>query len=528
MRGRVLGGQPSTHTIQPINHCTTRHYGTGYILEEHFVTLSVEFAQKGKKDEGKTTVSGKVRVRKRTYEPEAVVMNQYSKCESGRASLGIVAQQMKRMRIWEEIEDRVVIGQKCVHYQPSEKLKVAWVNMLCGSKGLVQINSHVRPEQALWRMFGLKACAEQSTVSRTVAACDQRSVEGMREAMKHILQRHSQAYRHPYGRQVQVLDVDGSGLPTQGHGEGVEWGYCDQLGKVASGRQLGRVLATHYNEILYEQLADGKQQLGVLLHGLVDETEKILDLDQNRRGRTLLRMDSGGGDEADVNWLLRRGYLILLKMAGSQRTAKLARQIPAAAWLSDPRQPHRQLAWLPHGIVYERPTQQVVERWLSPHHRQVHYAVLVTNAPASLLQDLSATADFPLSGDPHLLQLAYAYDLRSGALESCNRADKQTFGLHHPYTHAFHAQQILLLLAQLAHNLLTWVALRLRPHLAHPIGLQRLLRDALSISGRLYFDPQGHLVGLVLNTLHPLARPLVLAFSKEWASLNFPLLLREI
>lgn len=455
-------------------------------------------------------------------------MNQYSKWASGRASLGLVAQQIKRMRLWETIADRVVIRQKKVSYEPSDKLKVAWINMLCGNKGLVQINNHVRPERAIWQMFGLRACAEQSTVSRTLAACDQASVEGMREAMRSILQRHGLAYRHSYGREVQVLDVDVSGLPSQGKGEGVKWGYCDQLGKLAPGRQLGRVLATRYNEILHEQLADGKQQLGALLHDLVTATEQVLDLDANRRGRTLLRMDSGGGDEADVNWLLRRGYLILTKMAGSQRTAKLARQIPASDWVCDPRQPHRQLAWLPHGISYERPTQQVVERWVTSPQQKVHYAVVVTNAPSALLEELNPTRDLPLSGDPHLLQLVYAYDLRSGALESCNRADKQAFGLHHPYTHAFPAQQILLLLAQLAHNLLTWIALRLRSHLSKPIGLQRLLRDALSISGLLYFDPHGHLVGLVLNALHPLAPPLVLTFSKEWASLNFPLLLREI
>ena len=455
-------------------------------------------------------------------------MNQYNRYESGRASLGLVAQQLKRMRIWEAIEDRVVIPQKQVTYQPSDKLKVAWVNMLCGNKRLVQINSHVRPDSGTWRMFGLKACAEQSTVSRTLAACDQTSVEGMREALCSILQQHSQAYRHPYGRQVQVLDVDVSGLPTKGHGEGVEWGYCDQLGKLAPGRQLGRVLATRYNEILNEQLADGTQQLGGLLHSLIAETEKVLDLDANRRGRSLIRMDSGGGDEADVNWLLRRGYLVLLKMAGSQRALKLARQIPASAWLTDPRQPHRQLAWLPKGIAYEHPTQQVVERWVASPHHKAHYAVLVTNAPPALLQEMTASIDLPLSGDPPLLQLAYAYDLRSGALESCNRADKQAFGLHHPYTHAFYAQQILLLLAQLAHNLLTWVALRLRPHLPKPLGVPRLLRDALSISGRLYFDPHGQLVGLVLNALHPLPRPLVLAFSKEWNSLNYRLLLRKI
>ncbi len=454
-------------------------------------------------------------------------MNQYSKCESGRASLGIVAQQMNRMKIWETVEREVKIKQKQVQYCPSDKLKVAFINSLCGGKGIVNINRQVRPERGVWAMFGLKACAEQSTVSRTLAACDRDSVTGLRQALEQILRRYSQAYHHAYGHRIQLVDIDVSGLPSSGQGEGVEWGYCDQVGQVTRTRQLGRVLATHYGEMLVEQLASGTQQLGSLLHELIHETEYLLDLDENRRQRTLIRVDSGGGDEADVNWLLRRGYLILLKMAGSQRAAKLARQLPASAWLNDPRQPHRQLAWLPSGILYDAPTQQVVERRTSSTDKSVHYRVLVTNVPPSLLAQL-VPHDLPLSGDPALLQLAYAYDQRSGALETFNRLDKQAFGLHHPYTHSFYAQEILLLLAQLAHNLLIWIARRLRPHLASPLGLQRLLCDGLSISGRLYFDPQGHLVGLVLNALHPLAPPLVSAFSKEWASLNFPLLLREI
>jgi hypothetical protein len=474
----------------------------------------------------KTTVSGKVWVRKRTKQPEAVVMNEYNKWESGRASLGIVAQQMKRMKIWETVEQEVVIRQKQVHYRPSDKLKVAFINSLCGGKAIVNINRQVRPERGVWQLFGLKGCAEQSTVSRTLSACDGVSVAGLRTALGSIVRRYSQAYHHPYGRQVQVVDVDVSGLPSSGQGEGVEWGYCDQVGQVTRTRQLGRVLATHYGEMLVEQLAAGTQQLGALLHDLIHQTEDLLDLDENRRRRTLIRVDSGGGDEADVNWLLRRGYLILLKMAGSQRAAKLARQIPPSAWLSDPRQPHRQLAWLPIGITYERPTQQVVERRISSRDKSLHYSVLVSNASPALLAQL-APDDLPLSGDPLLLQLAYAYDQRSGALETFNRADKQAFGLHHPYTHSFYAQEILLLLAQLAHNLLIWIARRLRPHLPSPIGLQRLLRDGLSISGLLYFDHHGQLATLVLNPLHPLALPFLLAFQSEWASLGFRLLLRQ-
>lgn len=453
-------------------------------------------------------------------------MNKYSKCESGRASLGIVAQQMKRMKLWETIEQEVVIKQKQVRYRPSDKLKMAFINSLCGNKAIVSINQQLRPNREVWGMFGLKACAEQSTVSRALAACDQQSVSGLRQSVGHILRRYSRAYRHAYGRQVQVIDADVSGLPSSGHGEGVEWGYCDQVGQVTRTRQLGRVLATHYDEMLVEQLAPGTQQLGGLLHDLIHQTEDLLDLDENRRQRTLIRVDSGGGDEDDVNWLLGRGYLILLKMAGSSRATKLARQIPATAWLNDPRQPHRQLAWLPSGIIYASPTQQVVERRTSATDKAVHYSVLVTNAPPALLAQL-APSDLPLSGDPSLLQLAYAYDQRSGALETFNRLDKQAFGLHHPYTHSFYAQEILLLLAQLAHNLLIWIAQRLRPHLSRPLGLQRLLRDGLSISGLLYFDHHGQLVSLVLNALHPLASPFFFAFQHEWASLGLHLLLRQ-
>jgi hypothetical protein len=453
-------------------------------------------------------------------------MNEYNKWESGRASLGIVAQQMQRMKIWETVEQEVVIPQKQVQYRPSDKLKVAFINSLCGNKSIVSINRQLRPERGVWAMFGLKGCAEQSTVSRTLAACDGGSVRGLRQALGQILRRYSQATRHAYSRQVQVLDVDVSGLPSSGHGEGVAWGYCDQVGQVTRTRQLGRVLATHYAEMLVEQLAPGTQQLGALLHDLIQQTEALLDLDANRRHRTLIRMDSGGGDEADVNWLLSRDYLILTKMAGCQRANKLARQIPDSAWLNDPRQPHRQLAWLPKGIPYDRPTQQVVERRTSAHDQSVHYSVLLTNAPPTLLAQL-APDDLPLSGDPRLLQLAYAYDQRSGALETFNRADKQAFGLHHPYTHAFHAQEVLLLLAQLAHNLLMWITRRLSPHLSHPLGLQRLLRDGLSISGRLYFDHHAQLAILVLNALHPLALPFLRAFQSEWSSLGLRLLLRE-
>jgi len=41
--------------MQPVDDCTTKDEQTGYILEEHFVTLSLDFAQKARWLEGENT-----------------------------------------------------------------------------------------------------------------------------------------------------------------------------------------------------------------------------------------------------------------------------------------------------------------------------------------------------------------------------------------------------------------------------------------------------------------------------------------
>src|SRR5579859_2553138 len=165
----------------------------------------------------------------------------------------------------------------------------------------------------------------------------------MRAALMDITRTYSQAYQHDYRQREQVLAIDMSGLGGGQHGEGVTRGYFAD-GKRKRGRQLGRVLASHYAEIVSQRLYAGNQQLHASLRELVMDAETILRLDEFKRAHTLIRVDGGGGETDHINWLLARGYLILVKSQGWQRLHKLAE--PAKRWLTDPRDHARQVAWV--------------------------------------------------------------------------------------------------------------------------------------------------------------------------------------
>jgi hypothetical protein len=73
------------------------------------------------------------------------------------------------------------------------------------------------------------------------------------------------------------------------------------------GRQVGRVLATRYGEVVTDQLFAGTTSLATVVRTLVEAAEQILELNAAQRQRTILRGDSGGGSIDDVTWALERG-----------------------------------------------------------------------------------------------------------------------------------------------------------------------------------------------------------------------------
>jgi hypothetical protein len=107
-----------------------------------------------------------------------------------------------------------------------------------------------------------------------------------------------------------------------------------------------------------------------------------------------------------------------------------------------------------------------------------------------------------------------AYNLRSGGVETSIKNSKQGLGLNRRNKKRFHAQHMLLLLAQLAYNIAVWSRNRLAKHSATiaSFGMLRLIRDAFRISGKIHYDETGKVHSIVLNQSHKLAK----AFYETW------------
>ena len=100
-----------------------------------------------------------------------------------------------------------------------------------------------------------------------------------------------------------------------------------------------------------------------------------------------------------------------------------------------------------------------------------------------------------------------AYDRRGGGIETQNKADKQGLGLARRNKHRFAAQEMLVVLAQLAHNVVIWTRndLAQADQRLQKYGIQRTVRDALQIAGRVQVNAHGQVQQITLNEQHPLA-----------------------
>ena len=234
---------------------------------------------------------------------------------SAQASLVMIGGYFRQLGVWTVIADQVHIQQKTVQHTPLDKLLDAFIGILAGGHGLVETNNRVRPDRAVQQGFGRSGCAEQSTISRTLNACTPTNVDQLRQCVQQILQQHSRACQHAYSRAYQLLDVDMTGLVAGAQASGATPGYFAHA-RHRRGRQLGRLLASQYDEVLVERLYEGKRQLEHSFQPLVAAAEAVLDLNEKRRKRTLLRADGGAGDDAtrSVNWALARGYCLLTKV----------------------------------------------------------------------------------------------------------------------------------------------------------------------------------------------------------------------
>ncbi len=100
-------------------------------------------------------------------------------------------------------------------------------------------------------------------------------------------------------------------------------------------------------------------------------------------------------------------------------------------------------------------------------------------------------------------------------METAIKGSKQGLGITKRNKKSFHAQEMLLLLAQLAYNITAWVRHGLASCQARlrQLGMLRMVRDAFHIAGLLAFNTEGHIVQISLNQAHHLAAAFIDAFA---------------
>jgi hypothetical protein len=418
---------------------------------------------------------------------------------SPRAVLVAIGTKVRALKLLQPIEELVRIRQKTVKYSPAQKLMDGLITILAGAHGFCEINTRLRNDPALQRAFGRRGCAEQSVVQETLDACSATNVKQMEQATREIFHTHSLAYRHNYKQRWQVLDVDMTGLPCGAKSVKADKGYFSKDG-IRHGRQLGRVIAAEYEEVVVDKLYNGNVQLLTAQRSLLRAAAEALDLDEAKRKRTIIRVDAGGGSVDEVKWLLGNDYQVHCKDFSSARAKNLAATVKE--WVSDPHTAGRELGWVSEpGDDYIRPVRRLALRWKKK-SGQMSYAVIISTLEP---RDVILLAKQPIDrvSNERVVMGAYAafYNQRGGTVEIEIKEDKQGVGMTKRSKKRFEAQQMVVLLGSLAHNLIVWsrrwlsaTAPKLREY-----GFLRLVRDAFQVDGFVELDARGKVIKIVLN-----------------------------
>jgi hypothetical protein len=421
-------------------------------------------------------------------------MHKHTTMTTGRASLCALGEYLRRHCFFAPLREHVQIQQKTVRYRPIDKLLDALGGILCGAKSIAQNNVTIRTDRAVQRAFGRTGCAEQSTIARTLRACTAENVAQLEHVSWYYLRRYGATPRHRFHDTRLWVDIDLTPMPIGAKAEGSERTWMGR-NRSKTGRKTLRITASPYREILHETLLRGKATAVPALQAALLEVETHLGWNRERRSQIVLRLDGGFGTTEVLNWLLSRGYQVVAKISNRGRVQKLRQAI--GPW-QPTSSPGREMAAVLRPHRFCRATRQWVIRTPQA-HGGYHYTVLLTTVP-----DLEPTA------------LADAYDGRA-LIEASFCQDKQALGLVKRRQHKWEAQQMVLLLARLAHHLLLWskrwlsrvptTRWRLEGY-----GLVRLLQEGTTVPGIIRWR-HGWMVSVHFDPLHPLAEALQQGFA---------------
>ena len=349
-----------------------------------------------------------------------------------------------------------------------------------------QREMRIRSDKAVQWAFGHAPCASSSEIQKLLDRSTAATVEALQQANGALYQQHGRALSHDFSKWWLILDIDLTGLITSQHAEGSTKGYfANQRGK--RGRQLCRLMVTPYEEVLWQQLVSGNTLSLSMLKAALAGGQKHLHLSRSQRQQTIVRYDAGFGTDQNINWMLTQGYQILGKVYSHTRVTTLRKSV--GEWLPSPSSTGREIALVKHPHRYARRTRQmIVKTPKKAPNTGYEYGALVTTLSES---------------ESSLQEVVDWYDERGGGIETDFRSDRQGLGIAKRHKHDMAAQQMLIHLAERAHNCLIWTT----QHLGQPFseyGMLRLVRDVLHVDGYLIIH-QGQPCEIGLNRYHPLA-----------------------
>lgn len=383
-------------------------------------------------------------------------------------------------QVWSEIE----WSMKTVRHKPTEKLQDMLVSILAGNTAVSKINTKLRPDRTLAQAWQREEFAEQSTIADTLNALGGEQLAQLRQGSQAIFRANSQTMKHDFERQWLMVDIDPTGLPASRRAQGGRKGYFSGK-RNQYGRKLARLSVPAYHETLYSLLYPGNQQACTMLKPSIRVAQAYLGLSKAMRQRTIIRSDAGLGTDANINWLLWADYQVLMKGFSGPRAASFANQLTEQDWIEDPKR-GRWIAWAPNPPRYGRRINVFALRWLAK--KGMRYGTLLSTL-------------FLL--DP--LQTWRLHDGR-GAMEVEIKADKQGLKIPNRRKKSLAAQEGLILLSDLAHNLLAWTHhwLLLDTPFAD-FGAQRMVEELMPIPGRVEIKG-GKLLKVALLQTHPYAQ----------------------
>ena len=419
--------------------------------------------------------------------------------ETGFAPLAVLGYCLTRTQflapVWAELE----LSLKTVDHAPAAKLLDLVVSILAGCRAVSQVNTRLRPDIALACAWGRERFADQSNLARTLDAFSAAGVAQLRCGSEALFRRESHVLHYDFGNEWLWLDIDLTPLPISKHAEGSSKGKFGQKG--GYGRQLARVHAPQYHETLFSRVYPGRQESSPAYIPTLTDLETFLDLTPAQKQRTVVRSDAGFGSDANVNHALTAQWQVLTKNKGGRRPQAFAREVIDRDW-----QPLRSDRWVAPAVTppaYVCPTQCLMLRWLTP-SGLTKYAIVLCSITTWTMAETIAH-----------------YDDR-GSCETEIQADKSGLKMERRRKKGLAAQEALVLLTDVAHNLLAWVPQWMFP--GEPLaefGTTRLVEDVFHLPGRLFFH-QERLSEVQLNRLHPHAEAVAAGLKRLLDHFGYP------